>query len=147
MNFWLLKQLREYCRVNEGATALHENPAVLIWKISTSVSVFINPHFFFLFHVLIYMNYIGYVHFQKVWFTWNWVQILTVWVWKTVRFHDNYRKPGSRIGCVLFTFCLFQESCPTTFTPSQTFQNYPPPLPHSPLTQRHLNKPGSWLFS
>ena len=32
MNFWLLKQLRENCRVNEGATALHEKPAVLIWK-------------------------------------------------------------------------------------------------------------------
>ena len=39
MNFWLLKQLREYCRVNDGATALHENPAVLIWKISTSVFI------------------------------------------------------------------------------------------------------------
>ena len=132
MNFWLLKQLREYCRVNERATALHENPAVLIWKISTSVSVFINPHFFFLFHVLIYMNYIGYVHFQKLWFIWNWLQILTVKVWKTVRFHDiGNQGPGLGVFCLPFV-SFKSHAPPPSLPPKHSRITPPPPSPTHP---------------
>lgn len=130
MNFWLLKQLREYCRVNEGATALHENPAALIWKISTSV--FINPHFFFLFHVLIFMNYIGYVHFQKVWFIWNWLQILTVKVWKTVRFHDiGNQGPGLGVFCLPFV-SFKSHAPPPSLPPKHSRITPPPPSPTHP---------------
>lgn len=112
-------------------------------KISTSV--FINPHFF---------PFPCFDLYELCWlcaFSKGMVYLKLGTDFDCLGLKDSkiswYRKPGSRIGCVLFTFCLFQELCPTTFTPSQTFQNYPPPLPHSPLTQRHLNKPGSWLFS
>ena len=145
MNFWLLKLLREYCRVNEGATALHENPAVLIWKISTSV--FINPHFF---------------SFSMFWFIWT-ILVMCIfkryglsetgyrfWLFGFERQYDFMISETRVQDWVCFVYLLsLSRVMPHHLhsLPNIPELPFPPPPPPLPFTQRHLNKPGSWLFS
>lgn len=109
--------------------------AVLILKISTSV--FINPHFFpfpcFDLYELYWLCALSKgIVYLKLGMNFDGLGLKDSKIlW--------YLKPGSRIGYVLFTFCLFQEVCPTTFT----FLPNIPELSAPPST--HPSLKGIWI--